>query len=51
MFSKGEIKNVMGMDLKVEFPLNPDIEITWVNKKSIDETFEEIIEKIEAIKE
>ena len=48
---KGELKDVMGIDLKVEFPLNPDIEITWANKKSIDETFNEIIEKIEAIKE
>jgi adenylylsulfate kinase len=43
---KGQLKNVMGIDLKVEFPLKPDIEITWVTKKNVDDTFKEIIEKI-----
>ncbi len=45
----GEIKNVMGIDLKVEFPLKPDIEIKWAKHKSIDNTFKEIVEKIERI--
>ena len=46
---KGEIKNVMGIDLKVEFPLKPDIEIRWVKNKNIEDTFKEIVEKIEKI--
>lgn len=43
---KGQLKNVMGMDLKVEFPLKPDIEITWVTKKKAEDTFKEIVKKI-----
>ncbi len=46
---KGEIKNVAGIDLKVELPLNPDIEIKWVKGKNIEESFSEIIQKINMI--
>ena len=44
---KGEIKNVAGIDLKVELPLKPDIEIMWIKGKSIDDTFREIIDKLD----
>lgn len=44
---KGELKNVAGIDLKVELPLTPDIEIMWTKGKSIERAFREIVEKLE----
>tara|TARA_Y100000385_G_C13023062_1_gene607089 strand:+ start:107 stop:613 length:507 start_codon:yes stop_codon:yes gene_type:complete len=44
----GLIKNVAGIDLKVDIPSNPDIHIKWSNKSTIDSMFEEIILSIES---
>lgn len=43
---KGELKNVAGINLKIEPPLRPDIEIKWKTGKNIDDTFKEILENI-----
>lgn len=42
----GNLKNVPGLDLKVEYPLKPDIEIVWNSEKNIQIVFEEIIENL-----
>lgn len=42
----GELKNVAGIDLKIELPRNPDVEIIWSRDKSIESTFKEIIKKL-----
>lgn len=43
---KGEIQNVMGIDLSFEEPQNPDIIIENDNSKSIDEIFNALVIKI-----
>jgi len=43
----GELKNVVGIDLKAELPLSPDIEIMWTRGKSVESAFGEIVEKLE----
>ena len=42
----GEIKNVAGIDLKVDFPVNPDIHIKWASNKTVDSMFQEIVKNI-----
>ena len=42
----GEIKNVAGMDLDVDFPVNPDIHIKWSKNKTIDSMYKELHEGI-----
>jgi adenylylsulfate kinase-like enzyme len=43
----GKLKNVAGLDLKVEYPLKPNIEIVWNSQKNIQIAFEEIIKNLE----
>ena len=42
----GKIKNVAGIDLKVDFPLQPDVHLKWTNRKSIEVMFDELLENI-----
>lgn len=42
----GNLKNVAGIDLKIELPRNPDVEIIWSKDKSVESTFKEIIKKL-----
>ena len=44
---KGELKNVAGIDLKMELPINPDVEVVWIEGKNIEDTFNEIKNKLE----
>jgi len=46
---RGELKNVAGIDLKIETPLKPDVEIKWVEGQNVDDTFKEIIKKLRLI--
>ena len=47
-YKNGEIKNVAGIDLKVDYPENPDICIKWTDGQSIESIFKELKEKIGA---
>jgi len=42
----GEIKNIAGMDLKVDFPVDPDIHLKWSSDKTIDFMFQELLDNI-----
>ena len=42
----GEIKNIAGIDLKIDFPVNPDIHIKWASNKTVDSMFQEIVKNI-----
>ena len=44
-YDNNEIKDVAGLDLKVDFPSNPDIHIVW-NKDSTEQTIFEELKKI-----
>ena len=33
-FKKGKIKNIVGLDIKADFPVNPDIEIKNYNNET-----------------
>ena len=45
---KGEIKNVAGLDMGVEFPIKPDVQIDWKNFQTEDETFHEITKALQS---
>ena len=45
----GKIYNVAGMDLKVDFPSRPDIDLKWVDGKSIDSMFAELLDNIKRL--
>jgi len=45
-FRSGEIENIAGIDLSVDFPKNPDILLKWSNGKSVDLMFDELVRKI-----
>ena len=36
-FKKGEIKNMVGLDIKAEFPKKPDFHFKWTNNQNIKE--------------
>ena len=41
--ASGKIKNVTGMDLEVEFPVNPDVKIVNDGRKTVEEVVREIM--------
>ena len=43
---KGQIKNVYGIDLDAEFPKNPDVHLLWSPGKSVENTFDDLLNKI-----
>ena len=45
-YLSGEIKNMAGMDLKIDYPENPDMHIKWSNGRSIESMFSELLKKI-----
>ena len=45
-FTSGKIKNVAGLDLKVDFPVNPDVCLKWSSSKTIDSMFQELLNNI-----
>jgi len=45
-FDLGRIKNVAGIDLKIDTPLNPDVHLKWSEDSSIDSMFDELINSI-----
>ena len=45
-YISGEISNIAGMDLKIDYPENPDIHIKWSNGRSIESMFNELLKKI-----
>ena len=49
-YKSGKIKNVSGIHLKVDFPVNPDIHIKWESNKTIDSMFQEIVENIKHLR-
>ena len=46
-YRDGKIRNVAGVDLKVDFPTNLDIHLTWSANKTINSMFQEILNNIE----
>jgi|APSaa5957512535_1039671.scaffolds.fasta_scaffold17572_2 cytidine diphosphoramidate kinase len=48
-YEYGEINNVAGMDLKVDYPVNPDVHIEWLNDKTINSMFQELLDNINII--
>jgi cytidine diphosphoramidate kinase len=45
-FESGEIENVAGLDLKVDFPVNPDVHLKWSSNRTIDSMFQELLNNI-----
>ena len=43
----GVIKNVAGIDLKIDIPSNPDINLKWSKKSTVDSMFNELVKSIE----
>ena len=43
---EGKIKNVYGVDLKAEFPKNPDIHLLWSPGKNVENMMDELLRVI-----
>ena len=43
----GIVKNVAGIDLKIDIPSNPDINLKWSKKSTVDSMFNELVKSIE----
>ena len=43
---EGEIKNVYGVDLKAEYPKNPDIHLLWSPGKNVENMMGELLREI-----
>ena len=51
-YLSGEINNIAGMDLKIDYPEDPDIHIKWSNGRSVESMFDELLRKcINTVKE
>ena len=48
-YESGKIKNIAGIDLKVDFPVNPDIHIKWSSGKEVEHMFRELLDSIKRI--
>lgn len=49
-YDDGQLKNIAGVDLNVDFPANPDISLKWIDDQSIELMFQELIEKLGEIR-
>jgi cytidine diphosphoramidate kinase len=49
-YDDGQLKNIAGVDLNVDFPANPDISLKWIDGQSIELMFQELIEKLGEIR-
>ena len=45
-YAAGEIQNVAGLDLEVNFPENPEVYLKWSNKKTVDSMFQELLNNL-----
>ena len=45
-YKSGKIKNVAGIDLKVDYPENSDVYLKWTSGQSIKDMFRELKQKI-----
>ena len=45
-YADGEIQNIAGLDLEVNFPENPDVHLKWSNKKTIAFIFQELLNNL-----
>jgi adenylylsulfate kinase len=45
-YAAGEIHNIAGLDLEVDFPENPDVYLKWSNKKTVNTIFQELLNKL-----
>ena len=43
---EGKIKNVYGVDLKAEYPKNPDIHLLWSPEKNVENMMDELLRGI-----
>jgi len=43
----GVIKNVAGIDLKIDIPYSPDIHLKWSEKSTVDSMYNELVKSIE----
>jgi adenylylsulfate kinase len=43
---EGKIKNIYGVDLKAEYPKNPDVHLLWSPGKSVENTMDDLLNKI-----
>ena len=48
-YNSGEIKNIAGMDLEVDFPIGPDIHLKWSSDKTIDSMYQDLLSKLKTI--
>ena len=46
-FDLGLLKNVAGVDLKVDIPSNPDVHIKWSKQSTINSMFDELVNLLE----
>ena len=45
-FDSGKIKNVSGLDLKIDLPVNPHVHLKWSTNKEVDSMFQELLNNI-----
>jgi len=48
-YESGEIVNVAGVDLEVDFPKEPEILIQWSEGRSVESMFSELLDKYEKL--
>jgi adenylylsulfate kinase len=45
-FDSGKIKNMAGLNIKVDYPLKPDVHLKWSNEKDVNIMFNELLNKL-----
>ncbi len=45
----GELKNVAGVDLAVDYPQAPDVTLSWREGRSVDGAFNELLDKLKSL--
>ena len=45
----GALKNVAGVDLPVDYPKAPDVALTWRQGWTVDDAFNELLDKLETL--
>ena len=45
-FDLGKIKNMAGLKIKADYPLQPDIHLKWSSRKNVDIMFDELLDKL-----
>ena len=47
--AKGELKNVAGVDFRVNYPEAPDVLLTWREGWTVNDAFKELLDKLESL--